>query len=241
MALEKVNILAIGVHPDDVELSCSGTLIKSVLEGKKVGLLDLTHGELGTRGSGELRLVEAENARKVIGASFRVNLGLKDGFFQSDEEAQRKIIAVIRACKPEIVLCNALRDRHPDHARSAELEKIACFLSGLRKIETTWEGVQQAEWRPKQVFHYIQDYFAEPNVVVDITGHWDKKMESILAYSSQFYNPDSKDPESPISSKSFLEILKGRAQNFGRYVNVDFGEGFLIERPLGVQDLNDVF
>ncbi|HAQ72035.1 MAG TPA: bacillithiol biosynthesis deacetylase BshB1 [Flavobacteriales bacterium] len=241
MALEKVNILAIGVHPDDVELSCSGTLIKSVQAGKKVGLLDLTHGELGTRGSGEIRLVEAENARKVIGASFRVNLGLKDGFFENNEAAQMKIIEVIRACQPDIVLCNALRDRHPDHGRSAEMEKVACFLSGLRRIETTWEGVPQKEWRPKQVMHYIQDYFAEPNVVVDISGHWEQKMESILAYSSQFYNPESKDPESPISSKAFLDVLKGRAQNFGRYVNVEVGEGFLVERPVGVQDLNDIF
>lgn len=238
--IEKVDILAIGVHPDDIELSCSGTLIKATTEGKRIGLLDLTQGELGTRGSATLRLQEAEKAAEIIGAKFRVNLGLKDGFFTNDETAQRLIIEVIRASQPQIVLCNALRDRHPDHGRSAELEKTACFLSGLRKIETSIDGVRQLPWRPSLVLHYIQDYFMEPTLVTDITGCWEKKMESILAYGSQFYNPNSDEPESPISSLAFLEILKGRAQNFGRYIGAEFGEGFLAERPIGVKVLSNL-
>ncbi|MEX2596669.1 MAG: bacillithiol biosynthesis deacetylase BshB1, partial [Salibacteraceae bacterium] len=228
------------VHPDDVELSCSGALMKSIDGGKIIGLLDLTQGELGTRGSGALRLKEAEVARKIIGARFRVNIGLKDGFFVDDEDAQKKIIEVIRACQPDIVLLNAIRDRHPDHGRSAELEKKACFLSGLRKVKTKWNGVEQEAWRPKLTLHYIQDYFMEPDIVVDITGYWDRKMDSILAYSSQFYNPESDEPESSISSKAFLEVLKGRAQNFGRYIDREVGEGFVCERPIGVSELSDL-
>jgi bacillithiol biosynthesis deacetylase BshB1 len=241
MELEKVDILAIGAHPDDVELSCSGTLLKAVSEGKKVGLLDLTQGELGTRGSAALRLQEAEAARKIIGASFRLNLGMKDGFFADDEAHQKQIIEVIRACKPDMVLINAPRDRHPDHARSAQLEQKATFLAGLRKIETHWDGKLQEAWRPRLVLHYIQDYFLEPQIVVDITGFWDKKMEAIMAFGSQFYNPQSDEPASAISSKSFLEVLKGRAQMFGRYASFEYGEGFIAERPVGVKRVDDLF
>lgn len=232
--LEKVDILAIGVHPDDVELSCSGTLIKSVKSGKKVGLCDLTQGELGTRGSAELRLKEAEASRKILGASFRVNLQMEDGFFQNDTVNKMKIIEVIRACQPEVVLCNALIDRHPDHGRSAVLEKEACFLSGLRKIETTWNGEAQKEWRPKKVYHYIQDYWQQPSFIVDISEQFDQKMESIMAFSSQFYDPNSKEPMSPIASKEFMEGLQGRHLQMGRLINSIYGEGFVSETPIEV-------
>lgn len=240
MALEKVDILAIGVHPDDVELSCSGTILKAIAAGKKVGLLDLTQGELGTRGSAELRLKEAAAAEEILGVSFRVNLGLKDGFFENKEEAQRMIIEVIRACRPDVVLCNALRDRHPDHGRSAELQKTATFLSGLRKIATQWDGEDQLEWRPRLVLHYIQDYFMEPTIVVDVSEFWERRMESVMAYGSQFYNPKSDEPESAISSKAFLEVINGKAQMFGRYIDAEYGEGFIAERPIGISEITEL-
>ncbi|NQV53551.1 MAG: bacillithiol biosynthesis deacetylase BshB1 [Flavobacteriales bacterium] len=240
MALEKVDILAIGVHPDDVELSCSGTLLKAVAAGKKVGILDLTMGELGTRGSGELRLKEAEAAAKILKTSFRVNAGLRDGFFENNEDAQLRIIEVIRACQPDVVLCNALRDRHPDHGRSAELEKVACFLSGLRRIETKHDGVAQEAWRPRLVLHYLQDHFEQPTLVVDITLHWEERTNSIKAYGSQFYNPNSNEPASSISGKEFLEIIEGKAQMYGRYIGATYGEGFISERPIGVDDIRSL-
>jgi bacillithiol biosynthesis deacetylase BshB1 len=240
MTLDKVDILAIGVHPDDVELSCSGTLLKSIAAGKRVGLLDLTQGELGTRGSGEIRLKEADRAKEIMGAAFRINLGLRDGFFENNEAAQLKVIEVIRACRPDVVLCNALRDRHPDHGRSAELQKVSCFLSGLRRIETSWDGQAQEAWRPRLVLHYIQDYFDEPSVVVDITPFWEKRMETVMAYGSQFYDPNSKEPMSSISSKAFLESIEGKGRIYGRYIGADYGEGFITERPLGVNLLDDL-
>lgn len=235
--LEKVDILAIGVHPDDVELSCSGTLIKSINQGLKVGLCDLTQGELGTRGSAELRLQEAEASRKIMGASFRVNLKMADGFFQDNEENQRKIIEVIRACRPEIVLCNALEDRHPDHGRSAQLEKVACFLAGLRRIETNWNGEPQEAWRPIKVLHYIQDYWMEPSFIVDVSDVWETKMETIKAFGSQFYDPNSKEPMSPIASKEFMEGLQGRHLQMGRLINAVYGEGFVSEKGIKVESL----
>lgn len=235
--MEKVDILAIGAHPDDVELSMSGTLLKSVAAGLKVGICDLTQGELGTRGSAELRMEEADKAREVIGATFRVNLGMEDGFFRINKENQLKIIQVIRACQPRIVLLNALEDRHPDHGRGAELQKTSCFLSGLRRIETELNGESQAAWRPELVLHGIQDYFMKPTVVVDISAHWDKKMESILAFSSQFYDPKSDEPESMISGEGFLKTVEGKARDMGRYIKADYGEGFVSERPLGIDQL----
>lgn len=233
-----VDILAIGSHPDDVELSCIGTLMKAKAAGQSFGILDLTMGELGTRGSGPLRLEEAAASAKISGAAFRHNARMADGFFDHSEENKRKIIEVIRASQPKIVLCNALRDRHPDHAKGANLQSVACFLSGLRKIETSWDGQQQSAWRPKLVLHYIQDYFMEPHVVVDISEHFQTKMDTIMAFKSQFYDPNSPEPMSSISSKEFIDLQEGKALQAGRYIGATHGEGYLSERPLGIDQLS---
>lgn len=238
--ITKVDILAIGAHPDDVELSASGTLLKEIQAGKTVGLVDLTQGELGTRGSAELRKEEATKAAEIIGATFRVNLEMPDGFFTNTPEHQLKLIEVIRAAQPEIIVSNAPRDRHPDHAKGQQVVSNAAFYAGLRKIETHYNGELQAPWRPKAIYNYIQDRFIEPDIVVDVTAFWDKKVESILAYSSQFYNPNSTEPESPISSKSFLESIKGKAYLYGRYIGAELGEGFVVERPMGTNLLTDL-
>lgn len=238
--MNKVDILAIGAHPDDIELGCGGTLIKSVKQGLRVGICDLTQGELGTRGSGELRLEEAEKARQIIGADFRVNLGMADGFFEVNEENQRKLVEVIRACKPDVVLCNAPYDRHPDHGRSSDLESRACFLAGLRRIETEYNGESQQAWRPRLVLHYIQDRYIDPDVVIDVTDFWSDKMESIMAFASQFYNPDSKEPMSSIASKEFLGVVEGRGLSMGRFIGTSYGEGFVSDRPVGVEQLTDL-
>ncbi len=233
----KLDILAIGVHPDDVELSATGTLIKSIAQGKKVGILDLTRGELGTRGSAELRLKEAEASAKIQGIHVRQNLGMADGFFANDEEHQRKIIEVIRKYQPDVVLSNAPSDRHPDHGRASKLVSDACFYSGLRKVLTSCDGEPQDAWRPRAVYNYIQDHYINPDFVVDITPHVDQKLDAIMAFSSQFYDPNSKEPSSPISSENFIHHIKGRWSNFGRLINVDYAEGFVAERPVGVDDL----
>ncbi|MCE3227680.1 MAG: bacillithiol biosynthesis deacetylase BshB1 [Bacteroidetes bacterium] len=236
----KVDILAIGVHPDDVELSCSGTILKHIALGKKAGILDLTRGELGTRGSGELRTKEAMNAAKIQNVSFRTQLDFKDGFFQSDETHQRKVIEQIRKHQPEIVLCNAVSDRHPDHGRAAKLVADACFYSGLAKVETMLDGKAQQAWRPKAVYHYIQDHFIHPDFVVDISDVIELKHKAIMAFSSQFYNPDSKEPVTPISSKEFLEQLNGKMSIWGRAINVPYAEGFTVNRYPGVNNLFDL-
>lgn len=236
----KLDILAIGVHPDDVELSCSGTLLKHIAAGKKCGILDLTSGELGTRGSGPLRLQEAAEAAKILGVSIRKNLGMADGFFKNDTEHQLAIIKVIREYRPEIILCNAVTDRHPDHGRSSQLVSEACFYSGLRKIETEAGGKKQEAWRPKAVYHYIQDRHLKPDFIVDITDVVEKKMEAIQAFRSQFYNPGSDEPESPISVKNFLDVVKGKMSLFGRDAGFDFAEGFTTERSIGITDLFDL-
>lgn len=233
----KLDILAVGVHPDDVELSCSGTVLKHIALGKKVGILDLTCGELGTRGSGELRLIEAQEAAKILGVSVRDNLKMADGFFKNDQAHQLEIIKKIRQYQPEIVLCNAVSDRHPDHGRAAQLVSEACFYSGLRKVETTLDGVVQTAWRPKAVYHYIQDHQLKPDFVVDITPFMEKKMEAIKAFKSQFYDPNSKEPESPISVKNFFDVVKGKNAVFGRDAGFEFAEGFNVERSIGVTDL----
>lgn len=236
----KLDILAIGVHPDDVELSASGTILKHIALGKTVGILDLTRGELGTRGSAALRTQEANRSAKILGVSVREQLNMADGFFENNEAHQKQIIQIIRKFQPEIVLCNAVSDRHPDHGRAAKLTSDACFYSGLIKIETKEEGKTQTAWRPKAVYHYIQDQFIEPDFVVDITSYMDKKMESILAFSSQFYDPNSREPETPISSKSFMENVKAKATLFGRAINCNYAEGFTVNRYIGVENLFDL-
>ena len=236
----KLDILAFGAHPDDVELGCSGTIAKEISLGKKVGIIDLTRGELGTRGSVAIRNSESEKATQLLGVSVRENLDMRDGFFVNDEAHQLKIIEMIRKYQPEIVLCNAIQDRHIDHGKGSKLVSDACFLSGLRKIETKVNGVLQQAWRPKVVYHYIQWENLQPDFVVNISGFIDIKMESILAYSSQFYDPNSDEPESPISSKNFLDSVKYRAQDLGRIIGVPHGEGFTVERYLAVNSLSDL-
>jgi len=234
----KLDILAFAAHPDDVEISCSGTLLKHIAMGAKVGLVDFTRGELGTRGSAEIRAAEAEAAAKILGASARVNLDLPDGFFRNDTESLLKIARTIRTFQPEIVIANSLEDRHPDHARAADMMREACFLAGLHRIETTDDaGNVQSRWRPKALYHYIQDYQLHPDIVVDITPYFEQKMESIKAYRSQFYDPNSNEPDSPISNKDFLDFLEAKARIFGRYIGVTYGEGFNVRRPVGVANL----
>lgn len=236
----KLDILAFGAHPDDVELGCAGTILKEISLGKTVGIIDLTHGELGTRGSAEIRDQEANDAAKILGVSVRENLNMRDGFFVNDEKHQLEVIKMIRKYRPEIVLCNAIDDRHIDHAKGSKLVSDACFLSGLRRIETIVDDESQAAWRPKLVYHYIQWKNIEPDFVVDITGFTDKKIEAILAYRSQFYDANSKEPESPITSKNFFESLNYRAQDLGRLVGTDYAEGFTVERCLAVNSLGDL-
>lgn len=232
----KLDILAFAAHPDDVELSCSGTLLHHIAMGKKVGIVDLTRGELGTRGSAELRDEEAANSSKIMGLHARENLRMADGFFEDNKEHQLKIIEMIRKYQPDLVLANAINDRHIDHGRGAELLHKACFLSGLSKIETN----NLKAWRPKRVLHYIQDYFMQPDIVVDITPWFEKKKESIMAFSSQFYNPESKEPETPISSASFFQFLEARSREMGRLIGVEFGEGFVSKTPLNLKDLTGI-
>jgi bacillithiol biosynthesis deacetylase BshB1 len=235
-----VDILAIGVHPDDVELSCSGTLLEQIENGYSVGLVDLTQGELGTRGTAEIRLQEAENAAKLLGADFRENLNMRDGFFEINEKNLRKIIVSIRAHRPKIVLANAVRDRHPDHGRAAKLVHQACFLAGLRKVETKLDGEPQEAWRPKNIYHYIQDRAVEPDFVFDISNVIEQKMEVIRAFKSQFYDPNSKEPASPISGKDFMDFIVAKAANFGREAGFQYAEGFTTAKKIGVQDLFDI-
>jgi bacillithiol biosynthesis deacetylase BshB1 len=236
----KLDILAFGAHPDDVELGCSGTILKEISLGKTVGIVDLTRGELGTRGSAVIRDQEANAAANILGVSVRENLNMRDGFFVNDEKHQLEVIQMIRKYKPEIVLCNAIEDRHIDHGKGSKLVSDACFLSGLLKIETVLDGEIQKPWRPKVVYHYIQWKNIEPDFVVDITGFTDTKIKSILAYRSQFYDPNSKEPESPISSKNFLESLNYRSRDLGRLTGVEHAEGFTVERYLAVNSLGDL-
>ncbi len=236
----KLDILAFGAHPDDVEIGCAGTIAKEVSFGKKVGIVDLTQGELGTRGNAPLRLQEAEEARKIQGALLRDNLGFRDGFFTNDEAHLMPIIRKIREYQPEIVLCTAIDDRHIDHGKGSKLVSDACFLSGLRRIETSVDGVAQAAWRPKYVYHYIQWKNIVPDFVVDITGFMDVKLAAVLAYKSQFYDENSTEPDTPISNKMFLESITYRAQDFGRLIGTDFAEGFTCERVPAVKSVFDL-
>ncbi|MGP1501209.1 MAG: bacillithiol biosynthesis deacetylase BshB1 [Bergeyella cardium] len=237
----KVDILAIGAHPDDVELGCGGTLAKLISEGKKVAIIDLTEGELGTRGTAETRKEEAANAAKILEVSARENLKMKDGFLQNSEEYQLRIIKMIRKYQPEIVFANAIDDRHPDHAKAAKLASDACFLSGLIKIKTLDNGGNlQTFWRPKQVFHYIQWKNITPDFVIDISDFIDKKIEACLAYKTQFYDPSSNEPMTPIATKDFLESLTYRAQDLGRLSGVTYAEGFTVEKTLALKNFDGI-
>ena len=236
----KIDILAIGVHPDDVELGCSGTIARHIAAGKKAGILDLTLGELGTRGNAELRTKEGNEAAKILNVSFRTQLKFKDGFFENNEVHQRQIIEIIRKHQPEIILCNAINDRHPDHGRAAKLVSDACFYSGLIKIETTVDNKKQNAWRPKAVYHYIQDHYIHPDFVIDISDFMEVKHKAVMAFSSQFYNPNSGEPETPISSKAFIESLNSKMALWGRAIGVPYAEGFTVERYPGVNSLFDL-
>lgn len=233
----KLDILAFAAHPDDVELTASGTMLHHKALGYKIGIVDLTRGELGTRGTAEDREKEAADASKVMQLDARENLGMADGFFEVNEANKLKVIEAIRAYRPDTVLCNAVSDRHIDHGRASTLVSEACFLSGLRKIETSRDGKLQEAWRPRQVLHYIQDRYIKPDVVVDITPYFEKKMECVLAFKTQFYDPNSAEPETLISGKDFLRYLESRSREMGRYINASYGEGFTVERPVGAEDL----
>jgi bacillithiol biosynthesis deacetylase BshB1 len=237
----KVDILAFAAHPDDVEISCSGTLIKHIEAGHKVGIVDLTRGELGTRGTAQIRAKEAAAATAMMGISIRENLGLEDGFFEVSSENKLKIVQQIRRFKPTIVMANAITDRHPDHGRASKLVSDACFLAGLIKVKTTYDGIEQEAWRPKVVYHYIQDRYMKPDFIVDITTVMEKRMNALMAYSSQFYDPNSNEPVTAISTTQFLDNLRGRAIDFGRIIGTEYGEGFVAERVIGVQSLFDIY
>lgn len=238
----KLDILAFGVHPDDVELGCSGTLMAAIADGKKVGIIDLTRGELGTRGTADTRKAEAARAAEIMGVSIRENLEMADGFFQNDETNQRKVITAIRKYQPDIILANAPEDRYPDHGRSAKLVADAAFLAGLRKIETVVNDISQPIWRASYVFHYIQDRFIQPSFVIDITDYMDRKIESVLAYSTQFFHPDSQnqEPQTYISSPQFLETVKARALMLGKRIGVGYAEGYITEKIIGLKGFDAI-
>ncbi len=236
----KLDILVFAAHPDDAELACSGTILKYTSEGKKVGVVDLTQGELGTRGSAELRAEEATASAEILGLAIRENLGLRDGFFLNDEVNRLKVIEAIRKYQPEIVLANAYSDRHPDHGRASELINDAVFLSGLTKIETQLDGRGQKPWRPRLLLHYIQDRYIQPDILIDITPYWEQKLASIRAFRSQFFDPKSTEPDTYISSPDFLNALEARCREFGKSIQVTYAEGFTSKKLLGVKSLFDL-
>jgi bacillithiol biosynthesis deacetylase BshB1 len=236
----KLDILAFGVHPDDVELGCAGTIMAAIDQGKKVGIVDLTRGELGTRGTPTTRTQEAAAAAKIMGVDVRENLDMADGFFVNDEAHQRKIIALIRKYQPDIILANAPEDRHPDHGRSAKLVSDAAFLSGLRKVETIHDGAAQQAWRPAYTFHYIQDRFIQPSFVIDITQYMDRKMDAVLAYGTQFTGADTSEPQTYISSPQFLETVKARALMLGKRIGVGYAEGYITEKIIGFSNFDAI-
>jgi len=236
----KVDILAIGSHPDDVELGCSGTIAKEISNGKRVGIIDLTRGELGTRGTAEIREKEANQAAEILKVSFRENLNFKDGFFKNDDEHQLKLIQVIRKYRPDFILCNAPDDRHIDHPKGAKLVVDACFLSGLEKIESTLEGNKQEPWRPNNIYHYIQWKSLKPDFIVDISNHFKTKIKSVKAFKSQFYDGNETVHNTPISTKNFLDSIEYRARDLGRLTNVDYGEGFIAARIPLVENISEL-
>lgn len=235
----KLDILAIGAHPDDVELGCSGTLIGEIRKGKKAGIVDLTQGELGTRGTIETRYQEAADAARIMGLSVRENLKMRDGFFRNDEEHQLQLIRVLRKYRPEIVIGNILEDRHPDHGKAGWLIYDACFLSGLRQVKTTGDdGSEQEKWRPRMLLHYIQDRFFEPDIILDVSDVWEQRMEAIRAYRTQFHDPSSQEPQTYLSSPEFMEALTARARLLGKRIGVKYGEGFLSKKSIGLHGLD---
>ena len=234
----KTDILAFGVHPDDVELGCSGTLVAAIAQGKKVAVIDLTRGELGTRGNAETRHTEAANAAKTMGVHARENLEMADGFFEVTETNLKKVITVIRKYQPEIVLCNAPEDRHPDHGRSSKLVSDASFLAGLRKIETTDNNEVQKEWRPSYVFHYIQDRYLKPDFLFDISDQYEQKIKAVLCYTTQFNTTDNSEPQTYISNPDFLDVIKARALMFGKRIGVKYAEGYLTTKMIGIKSFD---
>ena len=234
----KLDILAFGAHPDDVELACGATIAKEISLGKKVGIVDLTRGELGTRGSAALRDQESINAANILGVSVRENLGFADGFFINDKEHQLEVVKMIRKYQPKIVLCNAVDDRHIDHPKGSKLVSDACFLSGLLKVPSAIEGKPQEKWRPSQVYHYIQWKNSVPDFVIDVTGFIDVKVAAVKAYGSQFFDPNSTEPETPITSKNFIESIEYRANDLGRLIGVEYAEGFTSERYVAIENLD---
>lgn len=237
----KLDILVLPVHPDDAELGCAGVILKHNAMGKKSGIVDLTRGELGTRGSAEIRAREAAAAGRILDLAVRDNLSIPDGFFENTKEYQLKIVEVIRRYQPEIVITNAYHDRHPDHGRASDLVQTACFLSGLRKIETSDNGQPQEAWRPKQLLHFIQDMYIKPDIVVDVTDYWDSKIASVMAYGSQFHNPEwEEEPQTYISSPEFIVGVEARAREMGRAIQARYAEGFTSRKILGVDSLFDL-
>lgn len=235
----KLDVLAIGAHPDDVELGCSGTLINEIRKGKKVGIVDLTQGELGTRGTVETRYAEAAEAARIMGIAVRENLKMRDGFFVNDEAHQLQLVQIIRKYRPEIVIGNILEDRHPDHGKAGWLIYDACFLSGLRQVNTKDEaGAAQEKWRPKMLLHYIQDRFFEPDFIMDVSEVWETRMEAVKAYQTQFHSPDSKEPQTYLSNPDFLDALTARARLLGKRIGVKYGEGFLSKKNIGLTSLD---
>lgn len=236
----KLDILVFAAHPDDAELGCAGTIASHIAKGYKVGIIDFTQGEMGTRGTPEIRLKEANKAKDILGLTVRENLGFKDVFFKNDEEHQLALIRVLRKYQPEILIANAVSDRHPDHATASNLASKACFMSGLLKIETTLDNQVQNPWRPKFIYHYIQNNFIKPDLVVDVSDYWEQKISSVKAYKSQFYDPENTEPESFISSKEFFDFVEARAREFGHSILCTYGEGFTVERMIGVTDMFDL-
>ncbi len=236
----KLDILVFAAHPDDAELGCGGTIISHINKGKKVGIIDLTRGEMGTRGTPEIRAKEAKDAGEIMGLSSRENLGLPDAFFANNKANQLALVQKIRQYRPDVVLANAVTDRHPDHGKGADLASQACFLAGLKMLETQFEGQNQIAWRPSAVYHYIQSNYIAPDFIVDVSEAWEQKMEAIKAFKSQFYDPNSNEPETFISSKQFLQLIESRAIEYGKSINVKYGEGFTVERNVGVSNVFDL-
>jgi len=236
----KLDLLVLAVHPDDAELGCSGTIIKHIEQGKKVGIVDFTKGELGTRGTAETRAQESKNASAIMGIHARENIGIRDGFFKNDEEHQLEVVKMIRKYRPEIILTNALHDRHPDHGRASDLSNDAIFLSGLRKIQTNLDGVIQESWRPRLTLQYIQDTYIKPDIIVDISKQMEQKLEAIRAFRTQFDSPSEHEPQTYISTPGFLQSVIARAREMGKNIGAEYGEGFTSRKLLGVESLFDL-